>query len=102
MPMSTVSTHFTSHIRDHLEAFAPPPLAEGMEQCKGKWAPERKVTDFIDLLQREAAATRPNETPILTRTQARAKKLHTNLMTAAFYEDFALQTGWTKIKWLMS
>lgn len=91
-------SQFTSLTRDHLEALAPPLPAEGMEQIKEKWAPERKVTDFIDLLQKEAVATWPNETPILTRT----KKLHINLMAAAFYQDSAVQTGWTKIKWLMS
>ena len=29
-------------------------------------------------------------------------KLHINLVTAAFYQDSCLQTGWRKIKWLMS
>lgn len=66
-------SQFTSLTRDHLEALAPPPLAEGMEQSKGKWAPERKVTDFIDLLQKETVATWPNQTPILTHPQARTK-----------------------------
>lgn len=28
-----------------------------MEEIQGKWAPERKVPDFIDLLQKEAVAT---------------------------------------------
>lgn len=95
-------SQFSSLTRDHLEALAPPLLGERMEQSKRKWAPERKVTDFIDLLQKEAVATWPNETPFLMHTQARTKKLHINLMTAAFYQDSVAQTDWTKIKWLMS
>lgn len=47
MSMSSVSIHFT-HKRPFRRS-GPSSVGGGAEESKRKWAPERKLTDFIDL-----------------------------------------------------
>lgn len=99
MPMSSVSEHLV-HKRplNHFGHF----LWEGRGRELGVPERERSQNLYRFTVERGSVHLTRRSTN-LTHTYAQTHtRAHLNLMTAAFYQDSSAQTGWRKIKWLMS